>query len=350
MRRSTIDEYVVGDKIGRGTFGAVYCARRRDDAAAAGAQGEARWPLAYKEFRADDAAEASGVPLDAIRELAHLQLGVGHAHLVQFHSIVYDGDDDDGCAMMRGYVMRRMTYDVGSWLDAAHPHGLPAPLLCSCARQLLLALAHCHTVLDLCHRDVKPKNCLVHAATCHLQLADFGSSRRGPGVRNAVARAPCDDDAMGCTLACGTPFYRAPETLLGSPEVGVRIGPEVDLWSSACTVYEMATNTPLFWSRKDKPGGRRASGATRRFEELLAVVGTLYALDRRSGTARALAPDAWLPSTLQHNERVSELIVRLLGADTPNRVYSARRRLPALECVRWLEQGTRDTTVRLCPP
>jgi serine/threonine-protein kinase RIM15 len=45
---------------------------------------------------------------------------------------------------------------------------------------LLLALAHVHG-RGLVHRDVKPDNLLVDAASGRLKLADFGLARWGLG-------------------------------------------------------------------------------------------------------------------------------------------------------------------------
>ncbi|KAI6692732.1 hypothetical protein NL676_020442 [Syzygium grande] len=77
---------------------------------------------------------------------------------------------------------------------------LPEPEAAACMAQLLCALAHCHR-LSVVHRDVKPDNILFDSRDV-LKLADFGSGawlRKGRPVEGIV----------------GTPYYVAPEVLMG---------------------------------------------------------------------------------------------------------------------------------------
>eukprot|EP01129_Flabellula_baltica_P009585 TRINITY_DN3936_c0_g1_i1.p1 TRINITY_DN3936_c0_g1~~TRINITY_DN3936_c0_g1_i1.p1 ORF type:complete len:416 (+),score=106.38 TRINITY_DN3936_c0_g1_i1:1-1248(+) len=89
-------------------------------------------------------------------------------------------------------------------------------------RQVLEALAYIHSN-GIIHRDLKLENLLLSNKKASgndliVKLADFGLSRiyRGQIVRTA----------------CGTPFYVAPEVLLGTG-----YGTEVDMWSAGVMLY-----------------------------------------------------------------------------------------------------------------
>ncbi|CAH2235017.1 serine/threonine-protein kinase PRP4 homolog [Pararge aegeria] len=105
-------------------------------------------------------------------------------------------------------------------------HGLNVKALNSYSRQLLLAIRLLKKV-GIVHADIKPDNILVNEKKNILKLCDFGSAMKlneNEPTPYLVSR-----------------FYRAPEIILGIPyQHGV------DVWSAACTIYEMATGRILF--------------------------------------------------------------------------------------------------------
>lgn len=75
--------------------------------------------------------------------------------------------------------------------------------------------------------DIKPDNILVNESKLVLKLCDFGS-----------ASYIHDNDITPYLVSR---FYRAPEIILGIPyEYGI------DMWSAACTIYELYTGRILF--------------------------------------------------------------------------------------------------------
>lgn len=82
--------------------------------------------------------------------------------------------------------------------------------------QLIGALNHMHA-LDIVHRDIKPENLMI-GDNGEVKLIDFGLSKIKK--KNEMLK----------TVA-GTPYYMAPEVLMGS------YGKEVDCWSLGVLLY-----------------------------------------------------------------------------------------------------------------
>lgn len=105
-------------------------------------------------------------------------------------------------------------------------HGINVKALMSYSRQLLLALRLLKK-LGIIHADIKPDNILVNEKKNVLKLCDFGSASKS------------DDNEPTPYLV--SRFYRAPEIILGVP---YKHG--IDIWSTACTIFEMATGKIMF--------------------------------------------------------------------------------------------------------
>jgi serine/threonine protein kinase len=114
----------------------------------------------------------------------------------------------------------------GRSLDALVDRGpLPLREVRIIARQILGGLVRMHEN-DLAHTDVKPMNILY---------------RRTPQPRAKLADLGNADHILRRGSNRGTREYTAPEVLLGNP-----LDPRMDLWSLACTVFEVATGHNLF--------------------------------------------------------------------------------------------------------
>lgn len=79
----------------------------------------------------------------------------------------------------------------------------------------------------LCVLDIKPDNILVNESKLVLKLCDFGSA----SVVNENEITPY----------LVSRFYRAPEIILGIPYDFA-----IDMWSAACTIYELYTGRIMF--------------------------------------------------------------------------------------------------------
>jgi serine/threonine-protein kinase len=97
--------------------------------------------------------------------------------------------------------------------------------------QIAEALAHAHS-RGFIHRDVKPKNIMLTKEGI-AKLADMGLARHTSDAGAALEEAG---------KAFGTPYYIAPEQVMGSPSVDFR----ADIYSLGATFYEMLTGRPPF--------------------------------------------------------------------------------------------------------
>jgi serine/threonine protein kinase len=86
------------------------------------------------------------------------------------------------------------------------------------------------------HRDLKPANILITPGNV-VKLADFGLAKQlDPGQRAKL------------TSKVLTIWYRPPELLMGCQDYG----PEIDVWSAGCILYEMLTRNVLFQSMSNE--------------------------------------------------------------------------------------------------
>ena len=97
--------------------------------------------------------------------------------------------------------------------------------------QIAEALAHAHS-RGFIHRDVKPKNIMLTKEGV-AKLADMGLARHTSDADAAMEEAG---------KAFGTPYYIAPEQVLGSPNTDFR----ADIYSLGATFYEMLTGRPPY--------------------------------------------------------------------------------------------------------
>jgi serine/threonine-protein kinase len=101
-------------------------------------------------------------------------------------------------------------------------------------REVADALAYAHRI-GVVHRDIKPDNILLDAATGRAMVTDFG-----------IARAAGDDGdgtrLTGTGVVIGTPAYMSPEQCAGDREIDGRS----DLYSLGTVMYQMLAGAPPF--------------------------------------------------------------------------------------------------------
>jgi eukaryotic-like serine/threonine-protein kinase len=204
--------YEIQELLGRGSMGAVYCAR---DVVLDRA-------VALKLFPAEAAD-----PQQAVRyeHEARLLARLSHPGLVT----VYDAGIAATVAdQPRPYLVMELVRGP-TLADRLRDGPLPAPEVAALAGQLASALAHIHR-RDVVHRDVKPANILLRATDeadpyPSATLTDFGIARLIDGTRITMT---------GFTL--GTANYLSPEQLNGS-----EVAAPSDIYSLGLVLLECLT-------------------------------------------------------------------------------------------------------------
>jgi serine/threonine protein kinase len=157
---------------------------------------------------------------------AHAAASLNHPNVIPIFDAGYEGDEL--------YIVMRYVAgaDLGKALRARGP--LDVPTTAHLLRQAGRGLDAAHK-RGLVHRDVKPANLLLEAATAelldaHLYVADFG----------LVAVA----EATGTSV--GTAAYMAPEQIEGGP-----VDPGTDVYALGCVAYECLCGVPPFSREAD---------------------------------------------------------------------------------------------------
>ncbi len=196
------------EQIGQGGMGVVYRARQRTLGRTVALKMILRGEAASPQLKARFQAEA--------RAVAQLD----HPGIVQ----VYEAGEAEG------QLYFAMQYIAGQTLAARLEHGLLAP------REAALLLAEVAEAVDFAHRrgvlhrDLKPSNILLDGAN-RPRITDFG-----------LARNLASQERITLTgEILGTPYYMAPEQVLGGRAV---LSPATDVYALGAILYEALTGRP----------------------------------------------------------------------------------------------------------
>ena len=193
------DKYTMDTRLGEGATAVVWRGTTRDGL---------KHAVAVKELKC----WAVRKP-DMVKRFAnevHVMKRLCHANIVHIEAAFLD----TAPAIVMEWV-------DGETLTSAVNRGIPDRQVPVIFRQLLLAVAHIHSIM-IVHRDIKPANVLLDKQGV-LKLADFGLAK---------------DLGLGrCTEHAGTPLFMAPEAL-NPPRDGY--GTPVDMWGCGQVLHFMS--------------------------------------------------------------------------------------------------------------
>ena len=203
-------EYQAVERLGKGTYGTVYKARKK---------GCDKF-FAIKKIKNE--LDNEGIPSTALREIAILKK-MKNPNVVNVEGIAFNKKHIELC-------LEYCKYDLKKLIDSKkHDSSFyNVKFVKNMMYQLLKGVEHLHSHKIL-HRDLKPQNILVDDNGWILKLADFGLSR----VYSIPIR-PYTKEVL-------TLWYRAPEMMLGINNYAIGL----DIWSIGCIFVELYLGKPF---------------------------------------------------------------------------------------------------------
>lgn len=206
------ERYIIKHKLGKGSFGQVYCAYDQ--------QGGAEVAIKIIKSRKPFTNQAQ-IEIELLR---HLKDNDPSDEMNIVHLLDTFMHHDHQCL-----VFEMMSYNLYDLLRNTRFKGVSLNLIRKFAKQILKALEYLtRSDINIIHCDLKPENILLkHPRRSAIKLIDFGSS--------------CFFNKKTYSYIQSR-FYRSPEILLGTMEYSQKI----DMWSLGCVLVEMHTGEPLF--------------------------------------------------------------------------------------------------------
>ena len=209
MRRVDLAEYELSERLGAGTVGTIFLAKKKGTA-----------EVFAVKFLSHAVSSNDLIVSRFQREMLILEK-LDHPNILAYYG---GGKHDEQLFYLMEYVRGGTLKDVLStsdhltWKEAAES-----------ARQIAAALQHAHNH-GIIHRDLKPGNVFI-TESGELKLGDFG-----------IARDKHSTDLTEAGLTVGTYSYMPPEMVRG--ERGIT--GQVDLYALGCVLFELLTGKPPF--------------------------------------------------------------------------------------------------------
>ena len=195
-----IGNYILGKKLGQGTFGIVVLAKHE-------ITGE---NVAIKILDKEKIVrESDKTRLE--REI-RIMKNMYHNNIVQLYQVI---ENQKELFIVMEYISGKELFDY-----IIHKKHLDDLESCKFYQQIISGIEYLGQT-KVAHRDLKPENLLLDSKK-NIKIVDFG-----------LSNTYFQDELL--TTACGSPCYAAPEMLSGEKYNGVNI----DIWSSGIVLYAM---------------------------------------------------------------------------------------------------------------
>ncbi|KAI4470562.1 serine/threonine-protein kinase ial-related [Holotrichia oblita] len=187
----SLNDFELGNRMGRGKFGRVYCAREKVTG----------FVVALKTLMKAEIVKG-GVERQILREI-EIQSHLKHPNILNLYTWFHDA--------YRIYLVLEFASEGELYNHLKNSPGgrFPEDRSARYTYQVADALDYCHRN-HVIHRDIKPENLLL-TSNGNVKLADFGWSVHAPSLRR--------------NTMCGTLDYLPPEMVEGKEH-----GPYVDNW------------------------------------------------------------------------------------------------------------------------
>jgi len=211
-----VEDYQLGEKLGKGAFGAVY----------KGLNVRSGQFVAVKRLRRQNLDE------DALMTEVNTLKNLNHPNIVRYIGLL---KTTNHLNMILEYV------EGGSLSQVLSSYGFfPESLAAIYLEQVLIGLRYLHSQ-SVIHRDIKGGNLLI-TKNGRVKVADFGIALVAQSEKDSGARDFAKGDDGNFTLVAGSPFWMAPEVI----EMNVPTA-ACDIWSVGCTLIELLTGFPPYF-------------------------------------------------------------------------------------------------------
>ncbi|KAK7497365.1 hypothetical protein BaRGS_00011409 [Batillaria attramentaria] len=225
-----------GCKVGRGTYGHVYKAKKKEGLEINGSFA----PRSGHEYALKQI-EGTGISMSACREIALLR-ELKHQNVISLQR-VFLSHTDRKVWLLFDYAEHDLWHIIKFHRSAKANKkqvNVPKNMVKSLLYQILDGIHYLHANWVL-HRDLKPANILVMGEgpeRGRVKIADMGFAR----LFNSPLKPLADLDPVVVTF-----WYRAPELLLGARHYTKAI----DIWAIGCIFAELLTSEPIFHCRQE---------------------------------------------------------------------------------------------------
>ncbi|MFZ4694006.1 MAG: serine/threonine protein kinase [Verrucomicrobiia bacterium] len=280
---STLGDYLIESRIGKGGMGVVYAAR----------QLSLDRTVALKVLPAELCADREYVDrfLREARAAAHLN----HPNIIQiFDAGVAENIYFFVMEFVDGRNLGQILREHGAFAEREALHAI---------QQAAVGLAFAHS-MGVVHRDVKPENIMISQSGL-VKIGDLGLAKWKPNEFEASLTS------AGTTM--GTPFYIAPEQIRGVKDIDAR----ADIYSLGMTLFHLLAGHPAFGE------GSAAEIMARHLSDPLPALRALRSeISEDTGHLLAAMAAKNRADRMQTMEEVADTLSQMLGhppSNTPRR-------------------------------